>query len=126
MNILCWLLGHKANGLEITVRHETPDRWTTWETCARCGTEHRQGEYGGLLLRRMDQRMSYALPRGYGVAWYSLTSARAVIMPVPLNVAVAAAFRAWWWLKVPRVLIDDPHAAYQAGLEEGRRQASGK
>jgi hypothetical protein len=72
------------------------------------------------LVRRIDQ--GEIIPRGYGIAWLRWGSPHAVIMPVPLNLIAGALRRAWFWGKVPRVLFDDPRAAYRAGLQEGRRQ----
>jgi hypothetical protein len=118
MNVLCWLLGHTDSKVR---EHDGMQRWSI---CRRCVTQYREDDTGGVLMREVGHGL--VLPRGYGIAWLHYIRDSGVAMPIPLNVVAGALRRAWCWLKVPRLLVRDPYAAYREGLEEGHRQASGK
>jgi hypothetical protein len=91
------------------------------QDCPRCGAQHKVHNPRSLLLRRVHQ--GYVIPRGYGIAWVRFCSDSAVCMPVPLNLIAGALRRAWFWLKAPRFLYQDPRAAYFTGRRHGYDEA---
>lgn len=115
--LLCRLLGHNTSGSPYTCAvDETGARW--WH-CTRCG--ERSSVHGGRLVRVVTP--AEMLPRGFGVAWIRWQDGDAVCMPVPLNLVAGTARRAWFWLKAPRFLYQDPRAAYFLGRRHGYEQA---
>jgi hypothetical protein len=118
--ITCFLFGH-ASATRVEARPAGHGRYEAWQTCSRCLRDHKVSAPGGLLTRTILH--GHMLPRGYGVAWMHWDKPSAVAMPIPLNLVVGALRRAWCWVKAPDALFNDSHAAYRAGLQEGRRQA---
>lgn len=114
--ICCFIRGH-GHGPVSSIRCEVKaapggGRAFTY-FCGDCG-----GKLDSFsLVRKVDP--AHVIPRGYGVAWIRWQSDEAVVMPIPLNVVAAGIRRAWYWLKMPKALYNDPRQAYDAGMRDG-------
>lgn len=117
-SFICSMIGHRPAASRYVIK--AGDAARTWECCPRCQQHHRQDTSTALLVRTVAQ--GDVIPAGYGVAWVEWRTGDAVVMPIPLNLAVAGARRAWYWLKVPRALLLDTRQAYAKGVRDGQRQ----